>query len=284
MVLISQFRRSVHMELSVANLDQLMPVSRVNLNEKYSVRLAEPSELSEIYKLRYDIFCTELGGTTSNLTKIDYDEFDDYCDHLIVKCGHKIVGTYRLLPLYRIASKNLKSYCSKEFDLSNILLKYGTNVLELGRSCIDPKFRSGVVTKLLWKGISDYIIEQNIDALIGCASVHGMTHFEALKLYKSFLKYDYVHNSLLAPVNRKYKSEIKLRNQVSLNVCVSKIELMLQLPPLVKGYLNIGAKILSEPAYDEQFNCHDFLILLERQQIPQKYIHSFSKQTNSISQ
>ena len=44
------------------------------------------------------------------------------------------------------------------------------NILDLGRSCVHPEYRSGLILKLLWRGIAKYINIYKVKVLIGCAS------------------------------------------------------------------------------------------------------------------
>ena len=50
-----------------------------------------------------------------------------------------------------------------------------------------------------------------------------------------------------------------------------------QFPPLIKGYLRLGAMICGEPAYDKEFGTTDFLIVLNAQRISEKYKNHYNK-------
>ena len=59
-----------------------------------------PEEVREVQRLRYKVFIETLGLTSlMREDRLDVDEFDEYCDHLIVRNSDtlEVVGTYRLL-------------------------------------------------------------------------------------------------------------------------------------------------------------------------------------------
>src|SRR3954464_6896905 len=68
----------------------------------YSLLIADDaSQVAAAQRLRHDVFATELGATLRGATPDgrDVDEFDDFCDHLIVRDDSNglVVGTYRMM-------------------------------------------------------------------------------------------------------------------------------------------------------------------------------------------
>ena len=47
-------------------------------------------------------------------------------------------------------------------------------MVELGRSCLDARYRGGLALHLLWQGVTDYVIQYDIELLFGVASFVGM--------------------------------------------------------------------------------------------------------------
>jgi putative hemolysin len=47
------------------------------------------------------------------------------------------------------------------------------------------------------------------------------------------------------------------------------------MPPLIKGYLRLGARVCGEPAWDPDFNTADFLMWLSLDQIKPRYARHF---------
>lgn len=84
----------------------------------YTLLVADgAAAVSAAQRLRYRVFAGELGASLpTGRAGLDVDEFDEYCDHLIVRedATGEVVGTYRMLPPGRTARR----YSDGEFDLS----------------------------------------------------------------------------------------------------------------------------------------------------------------------
>ena len=141
---------------------------------------ATANEVDAALALRYRIFFEEMGATPSPATAAsgrDRDAYDAVADHLLV-IDHElgsgpegVVGTYRLI---QSAGANAigQFYSADEYDISRILAFPG-KIMELGRSCVDAKYRGRAVMQLLWRGIAEYVAHHGIDLLFGCASLPG---------------------------------------------------------------------------------------------------------------
>ena len=122
----------------------------------YTLLIADdPNQVAAAQRLRHEVFATELGATLRpGAAGLDVDEFDEYCDHLIVRedAPATVVGTYRLLPPGRTGRR----YADGEFDLT-ALRPLRDQLVETGRSCVHPDHRSGAVVNLMWAGIARYL-------------------------------------------------------------------------------------------------------------------------------
>jgi len=81
-----------------------------------------PAERREAQRLRYSVFSQEMGANLGKCADgLDQDEFDMYCDHLLVRdCSSgQVVGTYRILPPHRRDQLG-RLYSESEFDLSRL--------------------------------------------------------------------------------------------------------------------------------------------------------------------
>ncbi len=241
--------------ISSLNLANLLPFNgareKVDLYlETANYILTEPStfdELIDIFKFRFSIF----GVSAVDDVHLDFDSFDRYCDHLIVKDkkNHDIVGVYRFIS----STKNKKFYSSSEFSLGG-LLKLSGNKLELGRASVSPMHRNGQVIDLLWKGIGLMAKKYNSRYLFGCSSLMSTEASDAQSLYYRLKNENYIDNEInVFPVD-KYAFTFKPHSIQDDNFDV---------PPLLKSYLMAGAKIAGLPAFDEEFGCFDFLTILD---------------------
>lgn len=223
-------------------------------------------ELIEALKLRYQVFHREMIGKTKSLG-IDVDEFDFMCDHLIIKDRktHQIVGTYRL----NCSLFSKKFYSANEFEMTRVLAKDGVK-LELGRACIHRDFRKGAVISLLWKGITLYMGKTNASTVFGCASVKTESARQAALLYKYFETQDLYRPNFFCPPKMKYAMpDIDLWIQ-SMDRDLSFEEMSeakALVPSLCQAYINAGATLGGEPAYDEEYKCIDFLTILEKEDL-----------------
>jgi putative hemolysin len=224
---------------------------------RLSVGLAgEGNERRAAQRLRWKVFAEELGAKLQSAEPgIDQDIFDPYCEHLVVRDDAEVVGTYRLLPPEGARRIGLY-YSETEFDLIR-LRGIRHRIVEVGRSCIAPGYRSGAVIALLWSGLARYMLASGHGYLAGCASL-SLGAAPALQQRAEHL----------APV--EYRVTPRKRLPPRTNAATEK-----SLPPLVKGYLRAGAWICGEPAWDPDFNCADFFMLLPLERIEARYARHF---------
>ncbi len=237
------------------------------------VKLADTTEeLEQAFRLRYRVFVEEENNLgLRNDARLERDDYDDRCEHLIVKnlTSNDVIGTYRLLPGRR-TSPNQSFYSESEFNLAGIehLRAY---TLELGRSCIDPAYRGGRAIHMLWEGIASYTLEHDYRNLIGCASVHMKSLGELNEIY-SLLLYKQVLTSRFGihPL-----STHRIEGLQWYDIEGRERDIMRRLPPLMKGYQWLGAEIGGDPAYDHIFDTVDFLIVLETSKVTRRYKKHF---------
>ena len=242
----------------------------------HTVRLATAAELEAVFKLRYDVFYKEMGAddAVSAVAGLDVDAFDELCDHLVVTADDVIVGTYRLLPRRKILGTPLNLYSEGEFDLSKVKDAYGADILELGRSCVHPDYRTGAIPRLLWAGISQYMLVNRIKALVGCVSVHGVSDVQALRLRAALAERGHWHPTFDCAVTPSYGLAEEAHAAYAEQMTMVPSDPFALLPPLMKGYFNLGAKVCGGPAHDAPFHCHDFLVLLDAADISPKYFRA----------
>ena len=225
----------------------------------------DASEIKEAQRLRYRVFAEEMGASLPyNAEGLDIDEFDAFCDHLIVRDREtlQVVGTYRVLPPEQ-AKLIGRLYSASEFDLARLehLLP---KTVEIGRSCVHEDYRSGGVIMALWAGLGSYMKQNGYEIMLGCASVPmgDGGHYAA---------------SLNRMLQEKYLSPVEYRTFPKLPLPLDKLNSTLEVepPPLIKGYLRVGAKICGEPAWDPDFNTADFLTMFRLSDINPKYAKHF---------
>ncbi len=253
--------------------------------DKIQVRLANtPAEIKASQAIRYQVFYEEYGAKPNEemeREQRDIDPYDDITDHLIVidndlPDAEKIIGTYRLLRR-EAAEKYGQFYTSDEYDIQP-LLDYKQDILELGRSCVLPNYRTRPILQKLWEGIAHYIADHNIELMFGCASFHG-TDTNVLATQLSYLYHYHLAPAELCP---RTKDEFF----VDMNM-IPKEELdakaaFIAMPPLLKGYIRLGAYIGDGAYVDEQFNTTDVCIVMPTALVREKYVKHYERKTQKI--
>ncbi len=246
------------------------------------------SDMKKAQRLRFEVFYREMAAVPNARAlhkKRDEDDYDAICDHLLVidrlveRSGKrpllrrsKVVGTYRVL-LQDIAEKNQGFYTQGEYDIAPLIArKRDSNYfMELGRSCVLKPYRNRRSVELLWQGLWTYIREHGVDAMLGCASFPGVDPKEhALAL--SFLHhYSRAPEDWLASAHPGLKVGMNMMPKEEVNVK----EALKVMPPLIKGYLRLGAYIGDGAVVDRQFGTTDVLVILPVSAIDTRYFSHF---------
>lgn len=237
----------------------------INVNfqvERYKVKLIKSDDplLENAQKLRYKTFLNSFRFQRKK--KIDNDKYDNFCDHLVVidtfVSDNFIVGTYRLL-MNNGLNESSDLYTETEFDIKK-LKKFKGRILEAGRSCVHESYRNGRIIRLLWRGLSSYINQQNVNFILGCAS---FTHEENFKIDD---KLSYLYHYHIAP--KKFRSIPLDGKGINWNLIpkknLNKREIFKSLPPLIKAYLRVGAWVGEGAVFDKEFNTIDVCIILKK--------------------
>ncbi len=247
------------------------------------VRLAATrKDLHHVQKLRYRVFYKELAAEADAVTRVrrrDADGFDAICDHLLVldhggknRRRPKVVGTYRLLR-QEMAARHGGFYSQSEFELTPLLAGRPADFrfLELGRSCVLKPYRNRRTLELLWQGIWAYACRHRIDAMFGCASFAG-TEPRAHALGLSFL-----YHHARAEADWLVRPHAHLRTEMNLMDAadIDPRAALRALPPLIKGYLRVGAKIGDGAVIDHQFRTIDVAVVMPVSGIDKRYLTHF---------
>lgn len=223
-------------------------------------------EVLEAQRLRYRVFGEEMGARLASAEPgVDRDMFDPFCEHLLARDAEsgEVVGTYRVLNGAQ-AKKIGGFYSDDEFDLTR-LAHLRERLVEVGRSCVHPGYRHGGTIAMLWGGLAEYMTRHRHEYLMGCASVSMRDGGRlAASLYRR-----------LAPEHLS-PAEYRVfpRHRLPLEALESDLESP-PVPPLLKGYLRLGAWICGEPAWDPDFNTADLLILLPLSRVNPRYARHF---------
>ena len=242
---------------------------------RYTLLLStDPALIEAAQRLRYDVFTSEPGFTLKDdghCGGLDADRFDEHCDHLLVREDNSgdLVGCYRMLPPPgAIAAGGL--YTATEFDVEG-LDRLRPSLVEMGRAVVREDHRNGGVVLLMWAGILAYLDRCGYDYVTGCVSVpvqgsEGEVPGSEIRGVRDFVRRRHaapaqytVHPYRPVTVDGRGLDEIDPPARVSV-------------PPLMRGYLRLGAQVCGEPAHDPDFGVGDFPALLDKRQADIRYL------------
>ncbi|MBW0093529.1 GNAT family N-acetyltransferase [Pseudonocardia sp. KRD-184] len=243
---------------------QLLAATPPAAASRYSLLLTtDAAEVRAAQRLRHRVFAGELGARLhSPEPGLDVDRFDAHCDHLVVRedATGEIVGTYRMLPPARARDAG-GLYAEDEFAL-DALAPLRDSLVETGRSCVHPDHRDGAVINLVWAGIARYMLLTGHRWLIGCASV-PLADGGALAASVAAR----VRDGHLSPPDRRVTPHRPWTHDGP--------AVRAPLPPLLRGYLRLGAQVCGAPAHDPDFGCADFPVLLGLDHMDPRYARFF---------
>ncbi|HSV36843.1 MAG TPA: GNAT family N-acyltransferase [Ramlibacter sp.] len=226
-------------------------------------------EVRQAQRLRFQVFASEMGARLDTwVPGHDVDLFDDYCEHLLVRDeqSREVIGTYRVLTPAQ-ARRVGSTYSDTEFDLTR-LRNLRERMVELGRSCVHPAHRHGGVILALWGALAEFMVRNQLDTMIGCASI-PMMHNGSVSGHAAASIWNQVRQTHLAPI------EYQVRPRLALPVDELDGTLDVEPPALIKGYLRLGAKVLGPPAWDPDFNSADLPMLMRIAELPPRYRKHF---------
>lgn len=226
-------------------------------------------EVRQAQRLRFDVFAAEMGARlTTPIAGHDVDLFDDYCEHLLVRDvqSQQVIGTYRVLTPAQ-ARRVGGTYSDTEFDLTR-LRSLRPRMVELGRSCVHPDHRHGGVIMALWSALADFMVRNQLDTMIGCASI-PMLHNGVVSGDAAASIWQQVRKTHLAPI------EYHVLPRLPLPVEQLDGSITVEPPALIKGYLRLGARVLGAPAWDPDFNTADLPMLMRLADLHPRYRKHF---------
>lgn len=228
-------------------------------------RLNGSEALVEAQSLRYRVFGEEFGARLQGAELgLDYDGFDVHCSHLGVRdqASGELVATTRLLD-HRAARRLGRFYSEDEFRLHG-LGKLEGPILEIGRTCVAADYRNGATIAVLWSALAEILNEGGYRYLIGCASIPMRDGGIQARAVMQRLRERHLSHDHLRAEPRQPLPELAVPDNLTA-----------ELPPLLKAYMRLGAKICGEPCWDPDFQVADVFILLKRDELCPRYARHF---------
>jgi putative hemolysin len=239
------------------------------------VRLSDAApDIAAAQRLRYRVFFEEGGAipdAQSRAARRDICRFDAVCDHVLaVDCASgEVVGAYRLLRR-EVAERAFGFYSAAEFEVGALIARHpGLQFMELGRSCVAEGFRGKRTIETLWRGVWAYALRHRVDVMFGCASLPGA---DAAANAPALAALAWLSAE---PEWRVEPSPAARRARAPDGAAAS----LRDLPPLVKGYLRLGARFAPQAVIDEAFGTTDVFVVLRVADIQTRYLQHFAPET-----
>ena len=257
----------------------------------YEVRLTRTKEeRKQVRQLRYRVFCLEEEASATEEQKNlgeEYDSYDTYADYMAVFHNNKIVGTYRIID--RDAAEKMGGfYTEREYNLSKIKKVKG-NIAEMSRACVDAEYReNGLVMRLLWAGLCEYVVKRKIVILFGVPSWVGNKPAKFAQAI-SYLYYNNLSPLHLRATVLKDKLEPGVDPRMTqMNILprafVDEEEAKKQMTPLIKGYLRLGATFGRGVFIDKSFGTYDVFVLVQTKNVDKTYQKHFAGSENAFDE
>ncbi|MFT0635306.1 L-ornithine N(alpha)-acyltransferase [Pseudomonas sihuiensis] len=228
-------------------------------------RLQGPAALREAQALRYRVFSAEFDAKLNGAELgLDMDDYDIHCSHIGVRDlnSGELVATTRLLD-HQAAAGLGRYYSEEEFALHG-LAKLEGPVLEIGRTCVDIAYRNGATIAVLWGELAEVLNEGGYRYLMGCASISMQDGGIQAHAVMQRLRERYLCTEHLRAEPKHPLPQLDLPGNV-----------IAEMPPLLKAYMRLGAKICGEPCWDKDFQVADVFILLKRDELCPRYARHF---------
>lgn len=264
------------MDMTIISSGTHLPAGPILVAGPLTVALSDdPADIDEIQQMRYRVFADEPGFADTigdATTGRDADRFDEFCEHLVVRhaeVGERngLIGCARLLPPPRAIAAG-GWYTSTEFDVAE-LDGIRASTVEMGRVCVDRDHRQGSTTALIWAALLRYLELGDYQYLLGCVSVPLAGDEQTER----------------GAVLRGVRDEVRNRHAAAWQVfplerprvdgrLLDDIEAPAQapMPPLLRAYLRLGARVCGEPAIDEDFGVGDLVTVLDEQFMNERYL------------
>ncbi|MCJ1880043.1 GNAT family N-acetyltransferase [Pseudomonas nitroreducens] len=230
-----------------------------------AVRLRGARALREAQALRYRVFSSEFDAQLKGADQgLDMDDYDRHCAHIGVRDLNTgaLVATTRLLD-HRAAQRLGRFYSEEEFALDGLDNLQGP-VLEIGRTCVDPDYRNGGTIAVLWSELAEVLNEGGYRYLMGCASIPMRDGGIQARAVMQRLRDRYLCQQNLRAEPKTPLPQLDVPDNLTA-----------ELPPLLKAYMRLGAKICGEPCWDPDFGVADVFILLKRDELCPRYARHF---------
>lgn len=208
-------------------------------------------ELQDVQRFRAKQFSHQFGLTFED--DLDQDLYDFGCEHAVLKdkwSGEIVAYTrLKLFQGYEIG----QSYSAQEFEIVPHL-SHLPSIVEIGRTCVHPQFRSGKALSMLWLNMAPKILwSMRAKYLMGCVSIH---------LEDNLARTYYTHRQIQQLADHQ-TIDIRSKRAFEPERPDYSFPQDERMPKLFQTYLGMQSKLSKEAFFDEEFKCLDYFVFLE---------------------
>ena len=217
-------------------------------------------ELQEVQRFRATQFSHQFGMRFED--GLDQDLYDFGCEHAVLRekwTGEIVAYTrLKLFQGYEIG----QSYSAQEFEIVPYL-SHLPSVLEIGRTCVHPKFRSGKALSMLWLNLTPKVLwSMRAKYLMGCVSIH---------LDDNLARAYYTHRQI-QQLGDHQTIDIRSKRSFEPERPDYSFPQDERMPKLFQTYLGMQSKLSKQAFYDEDFKCLDYFVFLEVNKIATSFV------------
>jgi len=226
---------------------------------RYRARYASSQiDVLAAQSLRYQCF------NLSNKDELDVDDFDALCQHILIENleTEKLICCYRILKFD--SGKNISSSYSSQFYDLKVIENFTEPMIEVGRFCIDPEVNDPSIVLTAWAALAQIVDHNETELLFGCSS------FEGIEKEKYFDSFALLRDRYMAPDHwrPKIKAAQVFCYSKDLIYKVDKKKALLNMPPLLKTYLSMGAWVSDHAVVDLNMKTLHLFTGMEISKIP----------------
>ena len=217
-------------------------------------------ELQDVQRFRAKQFSHQFGLTFED--DLDQDLYDFGCEHAVLrdKWSGEIVA-YTRLKLFQ-GHEIGQSYSAQEFEIVPHL-SHLPSIVEIGRTCVHPHFRSGKALSMLWLNMAPKILwSMRAKYLMGCVSIH---------LEDNLARTYYTHRQI-QQLEDHQTIDIRSKRAFEPERPDYSFPQDERMPKLFQTYLGMQSKLSKEAFFDEEFKCLDYFVFLEVNKIATSFV------------
>jgi len=195
------------------------------------------------------------------------DHLDEESTHLVVgdSAGCAALGACRMYVVETV-DRALRAASAAAYCVETLVHRHpGRRLAELSRFCLAPAARGRPALEILWRALWRMTRDEGIDAIFGCASLAGA----------DFVKHAAALGHLCDQARNDSRWIVAARDPAAAHR-PDPVKTRPRLPPLLRGYAELGATFSPEATLDPAFGTADVFVVQPVEALSRRYVAFFS--------